>query len=60
MELLQDLGVFLMEQKNNKQVEVNRIVELDKRIKQGLCDPSLCSQTCPNCPMKLNKGRRKK
>lgn len=40
--------------------ELNRVVELEKRIEQGRCDPALCSETCSDCPMGLNKKREKR
>ena len=62
MESLQDSGAYSMSTKDEKKInrDVNKVVELEKRIMRGRCDPSLCSRVCPDCPMKLNIGRRKK
>jgi len=50
-----------MGQKNEKKInrDVNRISELERRIKEGRCDPSSCSGLCPDCPMELSKNVRR-
>jgi hypothetical protein len=49
-----------MDIQNKLNRDVNKVTELEKKVKRGLCDPSFCSGLCYDCPFKLREKEQKR